>query len=75
MVLTIAIASLINSLIGMMPARIIVMLITKQSAAAMGLSAGSPVCVSFKAYAVHDGEFLYRMSLDLSKYGKRNALP
>ncbi|MEA3324924.1 MAG: TOBE domain-containing protein [Euryarchaeota archaeon] len=28
-------------------------LITKQSAAAMGLSAGSPVCVLFKAAAVH----------------------
>ena len=41
------------------------MLITKQSAAAMGLSAGSPVCVPFKADAVHDGEFLYRMSFDL----------
>jgi molybdopterin-binding protein len=53
MVLTNAIASLINSLIGMMPARTIVMPITKQSAAAMGLSAGSPVCVSFKANAVH----------------------
>jgi molybdopterin-binding protein len=53
MVLTIAIASLINSLIGMTPARAIVMLITKRSAAAMGLSAGSPVCVPFKAAAVH----------------------
>ncbi len=31
----------------------IVALITKQSAAAMGLTAGSPVCVSFKAAAVH----------------------
>jgi len=66
MVLSTAIASLINSLIGMMPTRTIVMLITKQSAAAMGLSAGSPICVSFKAAAVHDGEFLYRMSFDLS---------
>jgi molybdopterin-binding protein len=31
----------------------IVALITKQSAAAMGLTAGSPVCVSFKATALH----------------------
>jgi molybdopterin-binding protein len=57
MVLTTAIASLINSLIGMMPAHTIVAPITKQSVAAMGLSAGSPVCVSFKAAAVHDGSF------------------
>jgi hypothetical protein len=52
MILTIAIASLINSLIGMTPAHAIVMLITKQPAAAMELFAGSPVCVPFKAAAV-----------------------
>jgi len=32
---------------------VVVALITKQSAAAMGLTAGSPVCVSFKAAALH----------------------
>ncbi|MEA1894152.1 MAG: ATP-binding cassette domain-containing protein [Euryarchaeota archaeon] len=32
---------------------VVIALITKQSAAAMGINAGSPVCVSFKAAAVH----------------------
>ena len=75
MVLTIAIASLINSLIGMMPARTIIMPITKRSAAARGLSAGSPVWVSFKADAVHAGEFLYRMSFDLSNMEREELCP